>query len=151
MSIADHRSVITDVITDDKLLSSIDAEIDEITDERLSLFVPYSSLIALADSTPGMGETVHAGIIATMIDMAGEVLRLEADDPESFVLATTDLHVSYLRPATDDLYVTAEVNRVGTSMAVSDVVVESTAPDGQQKEVAVGHGSYRVLTADPDA
>lgn len=141
----ENTSIIREVIADDELLSSINVEIDEITDETLSLHVPYSSLIALAETTPGMGNTVHAGIIATMIDMAGEVLRLEADDPESFVLATTDLHVTYLRPATDDLYVKAEVTRVGTSMAVSEVSVSSDAPDGRRKEVAVGRGSYRVL------
>lgn len=146
MSKNKHRLVITEIISNDELLSTINAEVDEIRDDMLSLVVPYNSLIALADSTPGMGGTVHAGIIATMVDMAGEVLRLEAEDPEAFVLATTDLHVTYLRPATDDLYISAEINRVGSSMAVSEVSVESDSPDGQLKEVAVGRGSYRVLT-----
>lgn len=141
----ERHSLIREILSDDKLLSTVDVEVDELTDERLSLVVPYSSTIALADLTPGMGGTVHAGIIATMVDMAGEVLRLEADDPESFVLATTDLHVTYLRPATDDLYVTAEIKRVGESMAVSEVTVKSDDPDGERTEVAAGRGSYRVL------
>lgn len=146
MSTDQHRELITEILSDDELLSTIDAEVDEITDDSLLLVVPYSSLISLADSTPGMGETVHAGIVATMVDMAGEVLRLAADDPETMVLATTDLHVTYLRPATDDLHVTAEIRRAGESMATSTVSVESDDPEGRRKEVATGSASYRVLT-----
>ena len=148
MDTDDARELIAEIVDDDELLSSMDVELTELTDESLSLFVPYSDRIALAESTPGMGGAVHAGVVATLIDMSGEVLRLAADDPRTFVLATTDLNVSYLRPASGDLHVTATIRRVGSSMAVSEATVESETPEGDRKEIAVGRTSYRVLETD---
>ncbi|MFB6153568.1 MAG: hotdog domain-containing protein, partial [Halodesulfurarchaeum sp.] len=56
-----------------------------------------------------------------------------------------DLNVSYLRPARGDLVGTAEVVRVGGSVGVSTISVESETPDGAIKEVAVGRGSFRIF------
>lgn len=139
------REIIETLLTDDEFLSWLNVSIESITPDTLTLIVPYSSKIALSDETPGMGGTVHAGILSTLIDMAGEVLRLHAENPEQFVLATTDLHTTFLRPATNDLRITGRIERVGGSMAVSDVRITSEAPDGTEKTVAVGRGSYRVL------
>lgn len=139
------REIIETLLTDDEFLSWLDVSIDTITDDTLTLTVPYSSKIALSNNTPGMGGTIHAGILSTLVDMAGEVLRLHAEDPDHFVLATTDLHTTFLRPATNDLRITGRIERVGNSMAVSDVRITSHAPDGTEKTVAIGRGSYRVL------
>jgi uncharacterized protein (TIGR00369 family) len=136
---------IESIIANDEFLSWLNVSIDAITDDTLTLSVPYSSKIALNDETPGMGGTIHAGILSTLVDMAGEVLRLHAEHPEAFVLATTDLHTTFLRPATNDLTITGRIERVGNSMAVSDVRITSHAPDGTEKTVAIGRGSYRVL------
>ncbi len=139
------REIIETLLTDDEFLSWLNLSIDSITDDTLTLTVPYSSKIALNDDTPGMGGTIHAGILSTLVDMAGEALRLHAEDPEHFVLATTDLHTTFLRPATNDLRIIGRIERVGNSMAVSDVRITSHAPDGTEKTVAIGRGSYRVL------
>jgi len=60
-------------------------------------------------------------------------------------VATIDLNLSYLRPATSDLVCTADVVRTGSTVGVAEMTVESTTPDGETKEVAVGRGSFRVF------
>lgn len=148
MTDAPDRSFFEALIADDEFLSWLGVTLESVETGRIVLSVPADEKLTLAPSTPGMGGTTHAGILATLVDMAGEAIRTEVSSPETAVLATTDLHVSYLRPATGDLYVTGAVARVGSSMAVSDVTVESIAPDGERKEVALGRGSYRLLDAD---
>lgn len=95
-----------------------------------------------------IGGVLHGGVTATVIDVAAAIAirsRLEAvgsGPPET--MATTNLEVNYLRPATDTAYGTAEVERLGGSNAVCRVDVESTAPGGERKTVAVGTVTYRV-------
>lgn len=84
-SIYTHQLVMTEIISNDELLSTINTKVGAISDDMLLLVVPYSNLIMIADSTPKIGETVYAGIIAIMVDIAGEVLRVEAEDPEVFI------------------------------------------------------------------
>ncbi|MFB6169711.1 MAG: PaaI family thioesterase [Haloarculaceae archaeon] len=85
---------------------------------------------------------MHGGVTATLIDVAGGVaIRSVLGDPE-MQMSTTDLDVSYLRPVTDTAYASASVVRMGESNAVIQVEVESTAPDGERKTVAVGTVTY---------
>jgi uncharacterized protein (TIGR00369 family) len=87
---------------------------------------------------------MHGGVTATLIDVAAARAFRSAMDttPESF--ATTNLEVSYLRPATNTAYATAEVVRIGSSNAVARVDVESEAPDGDMKQVAIGTVTYAI-------
>lgn len=94
---------------------------------------------------------VHGGIAASLVDTAsGFVLRTTFEDPVAAHLTTTDLDVSYLRPATGDLFVEAEVIRAGTSVGVTDATVESETPDGERKAVAVGRATYRLFRDETD-
>lgn len=133
------------LVDGDPLLSFIGARVTAVEEGRLEIAVPYGDQVALAEETPGLGGVVHAGVLATLVDMAGEVIRTELADPTGTALATTDLDVSYLRPATDDLVAVGRTERVGSGMAVSDVRVDSTDGDGEPVSVAVGRGSYRLL------
>ena len=106
--------------------------------------VPYDE--KFANLVPGGEGNVHGGVAATLIDTAsGFALRSTFEDPEAARLTTTDLNVSYLRPATDDLRVEADVLRAGGSMGVTDATVSSVAPDGEETDVAVGRTSYRLF------
>ncbi|SIR97267.1 PaaI family thioesterase [Natronorubrum thiooxidans] len=86
-------------------------------------------------------DPVHGGIVATLIDTASAfALRTTFDDPATARLTTTDLNVSYLRPATGDLRATAEVIRAGGTTGVTEVSI--TGADG---EAAVGRTTYRLF------
>ncbi len=92
------------------------------------------------------GDVMHGGVTATLVDVAGGVaigstFEDRADRPS---MATTNLDINYLRPVTDTAHATAEVVRVGSSTAVAQVDVESTAPDGERKQVAIGTVTYSV-------
>lgn len=92
------------------------------------------------------GGVMHGGVTATLIDIAGGVAirsRLDAlGEGDADLAPTTDLDVSYLRPITDTAYATGEVARLGKTNAVVQVEVESTAPNGERKKVAVGTVTY---------
>ena len=92
------------------------------------------------------GDVMHGGVTATLIDVAGGVAigsTFEDREDQPF-MATTNLDINYLRPITDTAYATAEVVRVGSSAAIAQVDVESTAPNGERKQVAIGTVTYSI-------
>lgn len=90
------------------------------------------------------GGVLHGGVTATLIDVAGGMAIGSTVPDEEQMMATTNLDVNYLRPITATAYATAEVVRIGSSNAVAHVEVESTAPDGEQKQVAIGTVTYQL-------
>ncbi len=93
------------------------------------------------------GGVLHGGVTATLVDVAAGVATRSALEDTNEMLATTNLEINYLRPITETAYATAEVVRVGGSNAVVRVDVESTAPNGERKTVAIGTATYAI----PDA
>ena len=92
--------------------------------------------------------SVHGGVTATIIDTAsGFALRTTFDDPTDVALTTTDLNTRYVRPATDDVRVEAEVVRAGGSMGVTECEVTSVH-EGERKIVATGGTTYRLFRDD---
>lgn len=89
------------------------------------------------------GGVLHGGVTASLIDVAGGMAIGSTFESPNQSMATTNLDVTYLRPITDRAYATAEAVRVGSSNAVAHVVVESTAPEGVRKEVALGTVTYQ--------
>lgn len=133
-----------EIIDEHGFFAWLGLEIEEIEHGHVVLSVPYDK--KFTNLVPGGEANVHGGVAATLIDSAsGFALRSTFEDPKEATLTTTDLNVSYLRPATDDLTVEAEVVRAGGSMGVTDATVSSTAPDGEEKSVAVGRTSYRLF------
>jgi len=125
-------------------LSWLGATLETVETGRLAMSVPYDE--KLVNPEPEAAGTVHGGIAATLVDTAsGFALRTTFDDPADAALTTTDLNVSYLRPATGDLLADAEVVRAGGSTGVARVTVESERSDGERTEVAVGRATYRLF------
>lgn len=89
------------------------------------------------------GGVMHGGVTATLIDVAGGMAIGSTFDEEQ-MMATTNLNVNYLRPVTDTAHAAAEVVRVGSSNAIAQVEVESTAPNGERKQVATGTVTYQL-------
>lgn len=131
-----------------EFLSWLGMTVEHVGDGTMTLCVPYDE--KLTNTRPnGGGERrpdIHGGVAATMVDtVGGLVLRTKFDQPVQTGVATINLNVNYLRPATGDLAATADVIRVGSTVGVSEITVESTTPDGETREVATGQGSYRIF------
>jgi uncharacterized protein (TIGR00369 family) len=133
-----------EVLDEHGYLSWLGVELEQATRGRAVMTLPYRE--ELANAIPGSTGSLHGGIPATLIDTAsGFSLRTTFEDPRQAALTTTDLDVSYLRPATDDLRVAAEVARAGGTIGVSRARITSVAPDGDRKEVAIGTTTYRLF------
>lgn len=88
-------------------------------------------------TNPG-SDVIQGGVVATLIDhAAGAAIRTTLESPETQHHATTELNVSYLRPATSDLTSEATVVRSGRSRGVVSIEVTGETPKGT-KEIAVG-------------
>ncbi|WP_255196279.1 PaaI family thioesterase [Halorarius litoreus] len=122
------------------LFQWLDLDIEVAEPGRTVFTMPFDEKLA----NLGSG-TVHGGITATVIDTAsGFALRSTFDDPAQAALTTTDLNVRYVRPATNDIRVEAEVVRAGSSMGTTECEVTSVH-DGERKVVATGGTSYRLF------
>ncbi|GAB7018621.1 PaaI family thioesterase [Halostagnicola bangensis] len=136
-----------------EFLSWIGTSVDHIGEGTMTLSIPYDDKLTNVrpDAGPDRRPDMHGGVAATLIDTAGGLaLRTELEDPFAASIATINLNVNYLRPATGDLSATANVIRVGSSVGVSEITVESTTADGETKAVATGQGSYRVFRGESD-
>ena len=126
------------------LFEWLDLDVESVEPGRVVFGLPFDEKFANLASG-----TVHGGVTATVIDTAsGFALRSTFDDPAAARLTTTDLNVRYLRPARDDLRVTAEVVRAGGSMGVTESEV-TTRHEGERKVVAAGGTSYRLFREEP--
>jgi len=124
-------------------LSWLDVEVVELDAERAVVRIP--AMDALRNPEGSHPRPLHGGILATIVDTTSAMaLRTTFEDPENAGLTTTNLDVSYLRPATGDLEATGEVVRAGRSMGVTDVEVTSETADGPET-VAVGRTTYRLF------
>jgi uncharacterized protein (TIGR00369 family) len=132
------------VLDEHGYLSWLGVELEEATRGRAVMTLPYRE--ELANAIPGSTGSLHGGIPATLVDTAsGFALRTTFEEPRQAALTTTDLDVSYLRPATADLRVESEVARAGGTIGVTRASVTSVAPDGERKEVAIGTTTYRLF------
>ncbi|QLK27129.1 PaaI family thioesterase [Natrinema zhouii] len=121
-------------------LSWLDLQVEHLEDGEAVLAIERNEDFENPIGNDGY-DPVHGGIVATLIDTASAfALRSTFEDPAEARMTTTDLNVSYLRPATGDLRATADVLRVGGSTGVTDVTVE-----GADGEAAVGRTTYRLF------
>jgi len=120
-------------------LSNLQISIEHQEPGRVCLSLPYHDAVVNPES-----DAIHGGVVATLIDHAGGVaIRTTMDDPERTPHATTDLNVTYVRPATGDLTAEAEVIRSGRTMGTVTVDVSADTPRGV-KTVAVGRLSIHM-------
>lgn len=128
--------------TEHGFMSWLNVRLESFEPRRTVLSVPFNEKLTNPTEPPSM----HGGVASTLIDTAGGLaLRPQLDDPVGGSMATINLNVNYLRPATDDLVATADVVRAGSSVGVSTVTVESETLDGDVEPVAVGQGAYRLF------
>lgn len=114
-------------------LQSIGISLEEQRDGYVRLSLPYDESLA----NPGTG-VMQGGVVSTLIDHgAGAALRTTLEDPKTTTHASTELNVSYLRPATADLTAEATVVRSGQTRGVVTVEVTAEMDDGS-KTIAVG-------------
>lgn len=114
-------------------LQDIGITLEEQRDGYVRLSLPYDESLA----NPGTG-VMQGGIVATLIDHGGgAAIRTTLDEPRETTHASTELNVSYLRPATADLTAEATVVRSGRTRGVVRVEVTADTPDGPT-EIAVG-------------
>ena len=140
----DVRNSVQAVIDDHDFLSWLGIEVAAFEEGRVELTMAHDE--KLTNIVEGSRGTIHGGITASLVDTAsGFALRTTFPDPTSPALTTTDLDVTYLRPARSDLTVEAEVVRAGESMGYTDVTVFGEAPDGERKAVVKGSASYRLF------
>ena len=126
-------------------LSWLDVRVESLEEGRAVLAIDHDEEFENPVGNDGY-DPIHGGIVATLIDTASAfALRSTFDDPSEAGLTTTDLNVSYLRPATGDLRAEAEVVRAGNTSGVTRVTV--TGADG---EAAVGRTTYRLFRSSGD-
>lgn len=90
-------------------------------------------------------DLVHGGIVASLLDIAGHYAVLSEVDTR---VPTADFRVDYLRPASSKPFTAiADVERVGSNLAVADALVEQEYK-GEVQTVALGRGSYGVSHVD---
>jgi uncharacterized protein (TIGR00369 family) len=146
---ADVQKFVQAHIDEHGFLSWLGMSVENIDPGHIVMRVPYDERLTNPIQTGQGGRTMHGGVASTLIDTAGGMaVHSTIPNPLETGIATIDLNVSYLRPATADLLVTADIVRVGRSIGVSTVTVVSTTDHGEQDEVAVGNGSYRVFRDD---
>lgn len=120
-------------LTNHDYLQSIGISLEEQHEGYVRLSLPYDESLA----NPGT-EVMQGGVLSTLIDHgAGAAIRTTLEDPEETTHASTELNVSYLRPATEDLTAEATVVRSGRTRGVVTVEVTAGTDDGP-KTIAVG-------------
>jgi uncharacterized protein (TIGR00369 family) len=130
-----RQEVIAQFIPASPLVKHLGIELRTLEPDHAELLLPYK------DDVATMGDVVHGGAIASLIDTAGMAAAWADDaEPEALAGATVSLTVDYVAAARgQDLLATATVARRGRSLAFTDVRV--TEPGGRL--VAKGSLVYR--------
>src|SRR4051812_21741719 len=125
-----RQEVIEQFIPASPLVKHLGIRLQALESDHAELVLPFAPSIAT------MGDVVHGGAIASLIDTAGMAATWADDvEPESVAGATVSLNVDYVAAARgQDLVATASVVRRGRSLCFTEVTV--TEPDG--KVVAKG-------------
>jgi len=123
--IQSRREVMRAFLPSSPLVRHLGIELCELGDDRAELRLPYDPRLAT------IGDVVHGGTIASLIDTAGMAATWACDErPDSLRGSTISMTVDYLAAAVGkDLFATAFVVRRGSSLVFSEVAVAE--PDGR--------------------
>lgn len=132
----DATAVIRDYLKTSPLVRLLGIEEVSLGDGRAELLLPFR------DDLVTIGDNVHGGAIATLVDCATAAAAWAgAEMPERPVGTTIDLTLHYLRPATaTDLRCVAEVTHRGRSL----VRLRAAVYDGSGALVAEGLAAYKL-------
>lgn len=131
------REIIRDFIPSSPLVRHLGIELKTLEPDRAELLLPYRPELAT------MGDVVHGGAIATLIDTTAMAAAWAHDEeaPESATGSTISMTVEYVEAARGgDLLATGTPVRRGRSICFCDVTV--TEPPGE-RVVAKGMAVYR--------
>lgn len=131
------RQWIEGVIAQSPVGKALGVEMVALEVDRVSVRMPFSGQLT---TVPG---TVHGGVIATLIDIAGAAASASGvtidDRPTGG--ATSHLAATYLSPGSGDLSAYARVVHRSRSMTQSEVTVQ----DAEGRLVATGQVSSRIF------
>jgi uncharacterized protein (TIGR00369 family) len=130
-----RREVIAQFIPSSPLVQHLGIRLDTLQPDHAELVLPFDPKLAT------LGDTVHGGAIASLIDTAGMAAAWADEvEPQTLAGATVSLTVDYVAAARgQDLRATATVARRGRSLCFTDVRVSE--PGGRL--VAKGSLVYR--------
>src|SRR5215210_5026141 len=119
-----RREVIEAFIPSSPLVGHLGIEVVSLEPDVARLRLPFRPELAT------MGDVVHGGAIAALLDTASMAAAWSDDEvPESVAGATVSLHVDYVAAARGvDLVAEARAVRRGRSLCFCEV--EAAAPDG---------------------
>ncbi len=114
--------IMRDFLPQSPFVGLVGIEIDAIETDAAVLRVPFRAELAT------IGQMVHGGVIATLIDVAGMVAAWSgAEVPETVRGATVSLSINYVAPAQgEDVTARARIVRRGRRLITVDV--EATTP-----------------------
>ncbi len=114
-------------------LRDLGIELEEQREGYVRLTLPHDDRL----TNPG-SDVIQGGVLATLIDHgAGAAIRTTLEAPREQTHASTELNISYLRPATADLTAEATVVRSGRTRGVVEAEITAETPKGRKK-IAVG-------------
>ncbi len=114
-------------------LQSLGITLEEQREGYVRLRLPHDDALTNPES-----DVMQGGVVATLVDHgAGAAIRTTLAEPRAQTHATTELNVSYVRPATADLIAEATVVRSGRTRGVVTIEVSAELPEGE-KTIAVG-------------
>ncbi|CAG2144120.1 PaaI family thioesterase [Cupriavidus numazuensis] len=119
------RQMVEEVLIGSPVARALGVQLDVLKPEHVELVLPFRH------ENITVGNMVHGGVIATLIDIAGAAASASGADPEHMKGgATNSLTVQYLAPANGtSLRAVATVVRRGRRQVVSEVEVYAEEPD----------------------
>ncbi|RQG95449.1 PaaI family thioesterase [Natrarchaeobius chitinivorans] len=137
------QDIFEQMIDQHGFLANMDIEHVRTDRGRTVLSMPYNDDIA--NTFQGSSGSLHGGALATLIDAGcGFALRSTFDDPIAAGLATTDLSVTYVSPATTNLRLVATVVRAGGAVGFAEATIKQ-ADTNDDQVVARGDTTYRIF------
>jgi uncharacterized protein (TIGR00369 family) len=120
-----RREVMEAFVPASPLVQHLGIRLRALSPDRAELELPFDERLAT------MGDVIHGGAIASLIDTAGMAATWSDDErPESLDGATVSMNVDYVGAARGkDLVATASVVKRGRSLCFTDITV--TEPDGR--------------------
>lgn len=133
LSTADHhtevapriRAMVEEILIGSPVARALGVALDVLAPEHVELVLPFSQ----ANVT--VGQTVHGGVIATLIDIAGAAAAASGADPDKVRGgATSALSIQYVAPAeAASLRAVATVVRRGQRQIATEITVYAEQPE----------------------
>ena len=140
---ADVVGQLNDHAEEHEFIAEMGITVESFEDGVLTATVPHNEKYA----NPGMGGTLHGGIIASILDtVMGFTIMAEISQQESTTMGPTiSLTINYAIAATEQCIVTGEIIRLGSSTAL----VEGRIRGCESGEVvATADGVWRVYASE---